>query len=663
MNSGYESFALRADYFLHLVEKDLTQAPITEAPVLYEKDVTNYNEFSSFFTLWNPIKKTEVVGKTTPIICTFSGTQTLFDAVKDLSLFAAYWTNDYLNTTLLTVYNELDQLINILKPYVEGEGRHLHFISHSLGSTLSNYVAYKLLSTSNQIFVSNVTQNMFCPYLLQDEAYTWMRDNITKHEHIKIHAIEGDAVTGAVSTYGLGTVYKYTPSVMAIDPDPPLQIADISLLSWLQTRLSNYETLTTTTQIREAYLSHIGVHSMSTFALLPMLITSTNYQLMTQSVNYVNTGFTLQSEVTRDINSFITNTNVVNLQHLMLITAVNGSGQTIFQSDYPHKLANQVTQSDNDYRWQVAIIDGGKPGYTMSLDKTFVNFPLRLTNMGTTQSIDVYLIRQLDYWTITSADETDYYGVKLPDDITGLPINLTINNLPQQVASLARYKWNVMEGYTHDSSNTRRDLSIPYSLNPYSATNNNDGIRHYLWEANRQPPGIGLPVPRGDFGYIRIKSKGTATMHWMAYTVDEEYYTPTLDTYSSYIGSQTLKPFNNLYGAGWDDGNNPPDEHVFEITYNTLTSNFSVVNTKYGNQYFPHIYPPSTTPSTDRPLNFSYTALGWHISVSANNEQLYAVIGQPGWPTGHGTVQTVATTSSTFTGLVADELLWDFDFL
>jgi len=45
---------------------------------------------------------------------------------------------------------------------------------------------------------------------------------------------------------------------MAADPSPSLSLANLDLLSWLQTRLANYETFTTTTQIREAYLSHRG---------------------------------------------------------------------------------------------------------------------------------------------------------------------------------------------------------------------------------------------------------------------------------------------------------------------------------------------------------------------------------------------------------------------
>jgi len=61
-----------------------------------------------------------------------------------------------------------------------------------------------------------------------------MRDNITVHSQIKPHVIEGDAVSGTITSYGFGTVLKYTPTVMAADPDPPLEIANMGLLSWLK---------------------------------------------------------------------------------------------------------------------------------------------------------------------------------------------------------------------------------------------------------------------------------------------------------------------------------------------------------------------------------------------------------------------------------------------
>ena len=60
-------------------------------------------------------------------------------------------------------------------------------------------------------------------------------------------------------------------------------------------------------------------------------------------------------------------------------------------SDYPHHL-DGVEQLDEAYRWQVAIIEGGKPSYEMSVGGAFVNFPLRVTNMGSSEYMDVYLI-------------------------------------------------------------------------------------------------------------------------------------------------------------------------------------------------------------------------------------------------------------------------------
>jgi len=205
----------------------------------------------------------------------------------------------------------------------------------------------------------------------------------------------------------------------------------------------------------------------------------------------------------------------------------------------------------------------------------------------------------------------------------------------------------------------RRALT-PIELNPYGANNNNDGIRHHLWEANRQPGGIGTPVPRGDFGYIRIKSKATNYMHWMVYNEGPPPSNPNYINYTSYIGSQTLKPFNNDWGLEWDDGNTYPDEHVFQITYNPATSNFSVVNTKYTNKYFP--WYSSAVASTDRPLNFSYTASGWHINISTNNEHLYTHLSSSA--TGYGTVRSILlSTLQPGNTFVQDSRLFDFDFL
>ena len=83
---------------------------------------------------------------------------------------------------------------------------------------------------------------MFAPLLLVDEPYQWMRDVATSTYNVKnnleIHTCEGDKITGLVSTYGIGTVYRYTQAVSPINPNPAMDLHNEGIATWLENILT-----------------------------------------------------------------------------------------------------------------------------------------------------------------------------------------------------------------------------------------------------------------------------------------------------------------------------------------------------------------------------------------------------------------------------------------
>lgn len=157
MANGYLPYNDRNTYFQHSLYQELHNGIMI--PTLYEKYTLSTLVYDDYLTIYEPIQKSENL--TIPWIVLWKGTDSLMDVVKDVSILRSYYTNDWLSTRTYTTTNQLDQLIQIIKPIFENSQRKVHFISHSLGSYMSNYVAYKLVSSSSLIRLHGLTQSMY----------------------------------------------------------------------------------------------------------------------------------------------------------------------------------------------------------------------------------------------------------------------------------------------------------------------------------------------------------------------------------------------------------------------------------------------------------------------------------------------------------------------
>lgn len=555
MNDGYLATAQRASYFYHQHRRDLSQPVITDIPTLYEREThIDYAPFSDFFTMYKPIQQT--ANTATPHICVFKGTDSLFDIVKDLSILRAYYTNNFLSTTASTTYNQLDSLISLLKPLFEGNSHAVHFISHSLGSTLANYVAYKLVSTSSQIRTQGLTQTMFAPYLLVDHAYQYFRDvDINTYNvktHLQIHTINGDWVTGLVSTYGIGTVNKYDIVLSPIVPDTTISIHTEGYLSWLSEVL-DYPQATSSSAIR-ALSYHIDWHKMSNFNTdaIELVHIESNYQHILAMANYATLGLTIQSAKVYDLQHFLSTVAVpVNVQ-LMLTASLDG---TTFNTDYPHVVGGAMQDIDA-YRWTASILAGQKGNYKKSINDMIVNFPLLLTNKSDTNvTMEVVLIKQGTYWDVIKPDETIQYGIKNRGDISDLTNAPTITgNSVTAVANLSvgvqeRYRFNVIEGWVH--AGPRRDLHIQPPL--YT------GLR-----ATFADPASGVQLC-----YVKHGSRFVVALE--GYSNSQNY-------------SVSWPTWHGQYGISWNDNTEPSDEHVWKIIANS-NNTYTIQNTQRTDTY------------------------------------------------------------------------------
>jgi len=174
VKNSYEEDLNKLQYFTHPHIMDNQISTNTPVPTLYRNQTIVLGvDAPDYINIYNPILK-DTSKMDIPMIITLRGTSGIWDMVKDISLGLKYFSNEYLNLTLSTVYAELDSILEILQGYVLSKGRPVHIISHSLGCMLSNYIAYKLLSVPTiRAFDNNkgITQCMFNPYLLPDSAY------------------------------------------------------------------------------------------------------------------------------------------------------------------------------------------------------------------------------------------------------------------------------------------------------------------------------------------------------------------------------------------------------------------------------------------------------------------------------------------------------------
>lgn len=585
MQNGYLTSNNRAQYFKHLVLQDQAQPTLSVIPALYERVVLvgtgTLLPYEEFFTMYKPILQTANVN--IPYICIFKGTNTLWDVVKDLSILRAYYTNNWFSTQNITTLNQLDNLVTLLKPFFETNGRKVKFISHSLGSYMALYTAWKLVSTSSSIRTSGLTQVHFAPYMLVTDAYEYFRDVLsTEYDskaNIKIYALDGDVVTGLVSTYGIGTVNKYTLSVSPIIPNPALDGNDVSVMDWLG-EFANFPGVQSSATVLRSFKEGIAFHSLTNFNTDTVMVNNvetdvllepmiSNYQEITAMPNYAVRGLSIQSQTQYDLTQWLdpsdaTHPEVVNnqwLKGLMFTPNTPGTGLLL---DYPHKVGG-TNQPDELYGWYCSVIPGQKADYQLSTDANgvdrWVNFPLTLTNkyaptnVYVPASIDLTLIKSPAYWSVVKPDLSISYGLVQfstvqTNGLSGLsPITANSSAVVANMSAgnQSRYKWNVIEGWDH-TNKLRRGL---HAAPVYS------GLRA-LFQSQYN----------GAYGYFNIKMENS---EW-----ENAGNTSPLYLYMEATGlgvyARPGNPTNFSQGA-WgnyldhNDNTTNPDEHVFLVEY------------------------------------------------------------------------------------------------
>lgn len=406
VKNSYEEDLNKLQYFTHPHIMDSQISTYTPVPTLYRNQTVVLGvDAPDYINIYNPIVK-DPSRMDIPMIITLRGTSGIWDMVKDISLGLKYFSNDYLNLTLSTVYAELDSILEILQGYVLSKGRPVHIISHSLGCMLSNYIAYKLLSVPTIRAVDNnkgVTQCMFNPYLLPDSAYEYFREvapaTYDTKLNLQIHTISNDYITGLVSTYGIGTVNEYTTAdASPVDPTPVVSVLDMGIGSWLINTVQEITESTSNTLMRNIYLSKEH-HSIDTFGPAE----NANSHAIYDTIEYLETHnisdrmLSIKTVRTKDLSNYGVATPVE--LYLADLENVRGLEDNDMYADYPHYssvsvggVSNSNSQVNNLYHW--SPVSNGYNTYVTGINthgNKSVSFPITLTNVNSNKTLGTYM--------------------------------------------------------------------------------------------------------------------------------------------------------------------------------------------------------------------------------------------------------------------------------
>jgi len=614
----------------------------SQKDTLYRR-ITSLDYFD-FLDAYEPVVQQQgLINTEKPIILAFRGTQTKFDIFKDIALFVKYHSNDWLDTTLNSVYNELDLLFNQLLLLLQQQPRPLYILSHSLGSYLGNYIHYKLHSAGK----IDIEHKAYNPYLLPSTEYEYWR-GADKREYAKqnilLNCIEGDFTTSLMGHKGIGLVRVYSSAYGVPVLNPTLDTTENGngFRDWLLSGAVSTQPADTTYELYTSLLNSVDNHRLVIWGAdtngLKETEANGDYRYYAKDTfgsqtlkQTIQTAFHMKTVVSKDIDfddtvSALENVNLIWIEHPNRLST--DTGKVLI--DYPNNI-DGISQNDALYTFS-----GAKQSDIYVEHRTdmirYVSFLYRFTNQQLQEYNDYHIVKEGNNYIFASYDATGVYYWRVPvssnlDLTTAEPLEKlncnvstgshTAYNLLTQAEAKNRYKFTLHNGqYIHGGP--RRSLHTepptppptpPPSPPPTPPTpeppspptppsnpwaSNTDNIQYHMWVQNQQS----ATETRGHIGYVRIKSKFMSDLYNKTVLALNENAT-NANGYLTYSPKWANTEIN------WNDNDTQPDEHIWRIQYFGDDSSgeplFNLTNTMSGfpfaSWYLPGAYLASTLAS------------------------------------------------------------------
>jgi len=588
----YKPSSDRAEYFTHPSYQDVkTGNTQGTADLLYKRIISsvnwNFSAFNEFMTVYEPYEMTENLQN--PILVSFRGTASWFSLVQDLSLILKYYSNSYLDTTLSTIYQTCDIIVQQLLLLHADTLRPLRFLSHSLGCTISNYITMKLLqNTVSTQAVAGISQHLYQPLLFIDEAWMFQRDypasdtSYNPRTQNLLECCQGDYVTGPLTSFGWGTVTTYSLSVQTLIENP-FDMSNTGVARFIHELTPS--TLGGTSSILRNALHADQSHSIDSFITdnIPLTKILSSYDELT-SISIPGRGITIETHVVKNLQNHTSVSGGQLTSHSLYLSEPNNRhtysspANTRAFWEYPHE-HNGIVNPDSFYQYDM-ILDPITPYYTITSNdisgttdtQLYVNFPLILTCRfpGNSYNYKALLERLGDNWyhliEIGGQQSLSIVGVTHLAEIT-FPSSavykteaefLALTDLP----TIARFDVRVIPGIVH--SGPRR------SLLPTPVYTGIDAL---------------MQVP-GNYGYFKIGMHGTSTntdlLYMEAPTNNIQPLTVYARTPPTSEGSFGISHLDN--NPTWSLTSPPSDEHIWKIV-RVSAGVYTIENTAYSGAY------------------------------------------------------------------------------
>jgi hypothetical protein len=295
----------------------------------------------------------------------FKGTDSVWDALLDISIFADYSTNQYLEILLSSFYSKVHILATAISG-IAADGRPVELIGHSLGAMYAWNVYHRLATVYPTIeaLVSRVT--MFNPYCVRDTAYSaLLASTQAVRDKFVTNIIDGDFASIQAREHAImGQLHIYDQVDSTHDDN------DQSLWTTLREFMAFYSPTNVT---RSAYVN-ITNHSMSNWtADIPRIIRET--------IELAANGNTR-----RILTEYKDNMPSYGLAHpeaLYMTNSLQMDVHTAANADDPRW--NATISITNDSAWTIQTY--GYESADSTLQQRYINFPIALTYP--TSSVDV----------------------------------------------------------------------------------------------------------------------------------------------------------------------------------------------------------------------------------------------------------------------------------
>jgi len=174
--------------------------------------------FPENVTVYEPILRTTETDVNVPYYIVFTGTNSLYDIVKDLDIMLDYTGHENLLTTFS---NDVSTIIGFLRTVLELNNQKIVLIGHSLGCSYVQSVLYNFCSQSPSLKDRIQKVYYFNPYILVTTEFKYIEqeclNNLGFRNKFVINIIENDYASVIFRTKPYGQVYVYPNNVEVSD--------------------------------------------------------------------------------------------------------------------------------------------------------------------------------------------------------------------------------------------------------------------------------------------------------------------------------------------------------------------------------------------------------------------------------------------------------------